>query len=101
MIEYVQRALPSSYADLFDLWRAVRVGRRTLVSGTQSVEKDGMSKPGDFYEQAKWNLGAICEAVEAPGGCKREDTFSRIAYGSDRVEESCGRFSIQTLNWRL
>lgn len=58
--------------------RAIRVGRRILVSGTAPVEPDGTSTPGDAGVQAARCLAIIAEAVTALGGRLEDVVRTRI-----------------------
>ena len=63
-----RHASASPYEASIGFSRAVRVGRRILVSGTAPVEADGSSTPGDAEAQAERCLQIIVEAVGALGG---------------------------------
>lgn len=58
--------------------RAIRVGRRILVSGTAPVEPDGTSTPGDAGAQAARCLAIIAEAVTALGGRLEDVVRTRV-----------------------
>lgn len=58
----------SPYEADYGFSRAVRVGRRILVSGTAPIEADGTTTPGDAYAQARRCCAIIHQAIAALGG---------------------------------
>ncbi len=69
-----QDALPervasgSPYEAEIGFARAVRSGKRIIVSGTAPVEADGTTTPGDATAQAERVFAVIAAAIEALGG---------------------------------
>lgn len=61
-------ASTSPYEATIGFARAVRVGKRILVSGTAPVEPDGSSTPGDAAAQAERCFAIIARAIEQLGG---------------------------------
>lgn len=55
----------SPYEAQFSFARAVRVGRRIIVSGTAPVEDDGTTTPGDAAAQAERCCQLIARALAA------------------------------------
>ncbi|TPE58490.1 RidA family protein [Sandaracinobacter neustonicus] len=90
-----RHASASPYEASIGFSRAVRVGRRILVSGTAPVEADGSSTPGDAEAQAERCLQIIVEAVGALGGhaadIVRTRMFLRDAADAEAVGRAHGR----------
>ena len=76
--------------------RAVRVGKRILVSGTAPVEDDGLSTPGDAEAQAERCLAVIVAAIEQLGGSAEDVVRTRQylvdAADADAVGRAHGRW---------
>ncbi|WP_426267731.1 RidA family protein [Sphingomonas sp. LHG3443-2] len=74
-----QRASGSSpYENLYGFSRAVRAGKRILVSGTAPVEADGSSTPGDAAAQARRCFAIILKAIEELGGSTADVVRTRM-----------------------
>lgn len=58
----------SPYEDEIGFARALRTGRRILVSGTAPIDPQGEAVQGDAYTQAQRCFAIAVEAVEALGG---------------------------------
>ena len=68
----------SPYEGLVGFARAVRHGRRIVVSGTAPIGPDGETVEGDAYDQARRCLEVILEAVEGLGGSRSDVIRTRI-----------------------
>ncbi|WP_300974133.1 RidA family protein [Sphingomonas sp. LHG3406-1] len=68
----------SPYEALYGFSRAIRVGRRIIVSGTAPVEEDGSSTPGDAAAQARRCFAIILEALEELGGSAADVVRTRM-----------------------
>ncbi len=68
----------SPFEAAYGFSRAVRVGRRIIVSGTAPVEPDGSSTPGDAAAQARRCFGIILGAVEELGGSVADVVRTRM-----------------------
>ncbi len=68
----------SPYEATIGFSRAVRRGRRILVSGTAPIGTDGETVRGDAYVQARRCFEIIIEAVEALGGSAGDVTRTRM-----------------------
>lgn len=81
----------SPYEGLVGFARAVRHGRRIVVSGTAPIGEDGQTVAGDAYEQAKRCFEVILEAIAALGG-SREDVIRTRIYVVDAADwDAAGR----------
>ena len=81
----------SPYEELVGFARAVRRGRRIIVSGTAPIGPDGETVEGDAYVQASRCLEVILEAVEALGG-RREDVVRTRMFVVDAADwDAVGR----------
>lgn len=58
--------------------RAVRHGKRILVSGTAPIGEDGKTVQGDAYAQARRCFEIIIESIEALGGSKSDVLRTRM-----------------------
>jgi enamine deaminase RidA (YjgF/YER057c/UK114 family) len=64
--------------------RAIRAGKRILVSGTAPIAEDGETAfPGDAYQQAIRCLQIIEKAIQEAGG-RLEDVIRTRVYLTDR-----------------
>jgi len=72
--------------------RAVRVGDVIEVAGTSASGPNGqVIAPGDMYEQAKYCIQVICDAIEQLGG-KVEDVIRTRVFVTDiSLWEEAGR----------
>ena len=71
--------------------RAIRVGKRILVSGTAPVEADGTSTPGGAEVQAERCFAIIVAAIEQLGG-EAEDVVRTRMYLVDPADaDAVGR----------
>ncbi len=87
----------SPYEELVGFARAVRRGRRIIVSGTAPLGPDGETVEGDAYVQASRCLEVILEAVEALGG-RREDVVRTRMFVVDAADwDAVGRAHGETL----
>ncbi|GAA4025622.1 RidA family protein [Sphingomonas rosea] len=68
----------SPYETAYGFSRAVRVGKRILVSGTAPVEDDGSSTPGDAAAQARRCLAIIVRAIGELGGSAADVVRTRM-----------------------
>jgi enamine deaminase RidA (YjgF/YER057c/UK114 family) len=68
----------SPYEALYGFSRAIRVGRRILVSGTAPLEADGSSTSGDATAQARRCFAIILQAVEELGGSAQDVVRTRM-----------------------
>lgn len=84
----------SPFEDSIGFSRAVRHGRRILVSGTAPIAADGTTVEGDAYTQAQRCFEIILEAIEALGGERRDVVRTRMflthAEDSDAVGKAHG-----------
>ena len=81
----------SPYEGLIGFSRAVRRGRRIVVSGTAPIAPDGETVLGDAYRQARRCFEIVVEAVEALGG-RREDVIRTRMYLTDGADwDAVGR----------
>lgn len=71
--------------------RAVRRGRRILVSGTAPIGRDGQTVEGDAYTQARRCFEIIVEAVEALGGRAEDVLRTRMFLTRAEDWEEVGR----------
>ena len=78
MSERRRASSASPYEAQIGFSRAVRVGRRIVVSGTAPVEPDGSSTPGDAEAQATRCLGIIAAAIEELGGTMADVVRTRM-----------------------
>ena len=84
MRERVQSGSP--FEDQFGFARAVRIGRRIVVSGTGPVEDDGSSTKGDAAAQAERCCSLILAAIERLGG-RAEDVIATRMYLTDPADQ--------------
>lgn len=68
----------SPYEKEIGFSRAIRSGKRILVSGTAPIGKDGQTVKGDAYEQAHRCFEIIVESIEALGGSKSDVVRTRM-----------------------
>ena len=84
MRERVQSGSP--FEEQFGFARAVRIGRRIVVSGTGPVEDDGSSTSGDAAAQAERCCSLILAAIERLGG-RAEDVIATRMYLTDPADQ--------------
>jgi len=80
----------SPYEQAFGFSRALRVGKRILVSGTAPVEPDGSSTPGDAAAQARRCFAIILAAVEELGGSAADVVRTRMFITDPADAEAIG-----------
>jgi len=81
----------SPYEATIGFSRAVRAGRRILVSGTAPVEDDGSSTSGDAEAQTERCLAVIVRAVEQLGGAACDVVRTRQYLVDAADAEAVGR----------
>ena len=81
----------SPYEDRIGFSRAVRHGRRILVSGTAPIGDDGRTVQGDAYHQARRCLEIVVASLEALGGGARDVVRTRMYLIDPRDGEQVGR----------
>ena len=70
------------WEDIVGYSRAVRIGKLIEVSGTASIDKDSVMFPGDAYEQTKFVIKKIEQAIIQAGG-KLDDVIRTRIYVTD------------------
>ena len=81
----------SPYEGRIGFSRAVRVGRRILVSGTAPIGPDGKTVPGDAAAQARRCLEVIRAAIEALGGRIENVVRTRVYLVDPADADAVGR----------
>ncbi|MCB9914575.1 MAG: RidA family protein [Planctomycetes bacterium] len=86
-----RHASASPYEATIGFSRAVRVGRRILVSGTAPIAADGTTLEGDAYAQTRRCLDIALEAVAALGGSARDVVRTRMYLVDAADQDAVGR----------
>lgn len=81
----------SPYEASIGFSRAVRAGKRILVSGTAPLESDGSSTPGDAEAQAERCFAIIVAAIERLGGCAEDVVRTRMYLIDPADADAVGR----------
>ncbi len=82
----------SPYEDRIGFSRAVRIGQEISVSGTAPINADGTTMfPDDLYNQTKYCLGIIEQAIKDAGGRLDDVIRTRILLTDISLWQEAGK----------